>query len=126
MRPDSHDHLSEEQLADLARLADGTLPAERHAEVEADVASSPELSQAFATQAVALDALQNANRDTGAPAQLRAQLERRQTRGARPSSRARTWRGALAAGVAAAVALAVALPGFLSSSLSVTQAAAFA
>jgi anti-sigma factor RsiW len=125
MAYDPYNDLSDEQLADLARLADGTLPPERRAEVEASVAASPELSRAFQTQAVALDGLQQANRDTGAPARLRAQLERKQNRRRwRPLTG--TWRGALAAGTAAVLALALVLPGILSESLSVAEASAFA
>src|SRR3954452_21005885 len=48
---------TDEQLADLARLADGTLPAERRAEVEAQVAGSPELARMLANQTVARDAV---------------------------------------------------------------------
>src|SRR6476620_6948307 len=103
MASDPHNELTDEQLADLARLADGTLPPERRAEVEARVASSPELARALQTQAVALDALRQANRELGAPARLRARVERRTRRSSRP---ARTWRGALATGMAAVLALA--------------------
>src|SRR4051812_31022462 len=107
MASDPHDNLSDEELADLARLADGTLPADRRAEVEARAAASRELARARATRAVALDALQRATRDPGARARLRAQLERGQNRRGRRSPRARTWRGALAAGAAAVLALAL-------------------
>jgi hypothetical protein len=123
---DPYNDLSEEQLADLARLADGTLPPERRAEVEARIAASPELARAFETQAVALDALQQVNRDTGAPARLRAQLERGQSRRRRRSPSARSWRGIAAAGMAAVLALALVLPGILSQSLSVAEASTFA
>jgi anti-sigma factor RsiW len=126
MASDPHNELSDEQLADLARLADGTLPPERRAEVEARVAATPELSRAFQTQAVALDALQGANRDIGAPARLRAQLDRGRNRRRRRRPLARTWRGALAAGMAAVLALALVLPAILSESLSVAEASAFA
>ena len=44
MEPDPTNGLSDDQLADLARLADGTLPADRRAEVESSVAASPQLS----------------------------------------------------------------------------------
>src|SRR4051794_4566051 len=107
MASDPHNDLSDEELADLARLADGTLSAERRAEVEARAAASPELSRALETQAVAVDALQRANRDPGAPARLRAQLERGQSRRSRRRPDAWTWRGALAAGAAAVLALAL-------------------
>jgi hypothetical protein len=123
---DPHNHLSDEELADLARLADGTLAPERRAEVEARVAASPELARAMQTQAVALDALQRANRDTGAPARLRGELERGRSRRRLRAPRARVWRSALAAGMAAVLALGLVLPGILSESLSVAEASTFA
>jgi anti-sigma factor RsiW len=137
MASDPHNELSDEQLADLARLADGTLPPELRAEVEARVAASPELTRALQMQAVAIDALQQANRDTGAPARLRAQLERGQSgrkrtqpeggqSRRRSAPRRRTWRGAVAAAMAAVLALALVLPGILSQGLSVAEAATFA
>jgi hypothetical protein len=126
MTTDPHDHLSDDELADLARLADGTLPPERRAEVEARVAESPELSRALQTQAVAIDALQRVNRDTGAPAQLRGQLERAQNRRRRRARRPRAWRSAVAAGMAVVLALGIVLPGIVSESLSVAEASTFA
>ena len=42
--------LSEHELAELAALADGTLPADRRAEVEARVAASPELQELLERQ----------------------------------------------------------------------------
>jgi anti-sigma factor RsiW len=57
MEPELTDGLSDDELADLARLADGTLPADRRAEVEARVAASPQLSSIVERQAVALDAV---------------------------------------------------------------------
>jgi hypothetical protein len=42
---DTVSQLSERELAEFAALADGTLPAERRAEVEARVAASPELQE---------------------------------------------------------------------------------
>ena len=61
--------LSDEQLADLARLADGTLPADRRAEVEARVAASPQLASIVERQRAALEAL-HGTAETGAPARL--------------------------------------------------------
>src|SRR4051794_5155811 len=88
--------LSDADLADLARLADGTLPPDRRAEVEARVAAAPQLADVLARQGVVLDALR-ATHDTGAPVRLRAQVERR--RGARAAPRGRRLRlgGAIAA-----------------------------
>jgi anti-sigma factor RsiW len=133
--------LTDSQLADLARLADGTLPEERRAEVEAAVAGSPELTRAFESQARAIQALR-ATADVGAPARLRADVERRQaTRGGRrarpkeaPSgapARDSRWRpsprtGLIAAAVAATLAVVLLLPAALSGNLTVEDAAAFA
>jgi anti-sigma factor RsiW len=120
---------SDDQLADLARLADGTLPAERRAEVEAQVAASPELSRILRSQAVTLEALGRAAADTGAPARLRADIERRRAgrRKSRVGSRLVSARAAVvSAGAAVALALALVLPGALSGGLSVSDAAAFA
>jgi hypothetical protein len=61
-------------LTDLAALADGSLPAERRAEVERRVAASPELSASLARQRRALAAVHAAAGP--APAGLRARLER--------------------------------------------------
>jgi hypothetical protein len=125
MKPGPTEDMSDDQLADLARLADGTLPPERRAEVEARVASSPHLTDALRKQAVALEALRGTT-DTGAPARLRADIER--TRAKR--SRRRSWvtapRGALAGAVAAVIlALVLVLPA-LSGGLTVADAADFA
>jgi anti-sigma factor RsiW len=125
MAPEPTDSLSDEQLADLARLADGTLPADRRAEVEAQVAASPELARVLQSQAVTLEALRRTAAQTGAPARLRAEIERRRAPRARRRPVVRL-RGALAAGVAVVLALVLVLPGVLSGALTVTDAAAFA
>ena len=127
--------LTDAQLADLAQLADGTLPADRRADVEAAIAASPELARAFERQAVAIQALRG-TADVGAPARLRADVERRrQARGSRPgsarASAGRRWsispRAALVtSAVAATLAVVLVLPGALSGSLTVQDAAAFA
>src|SRR5262245_45466930 len=118
--------LSDDQLADLARLADGTLPAGRRAEVEARVSASPELSSIVERQGVALDALR-ATTDTGAPARLRARVERRGGAGRRVSRGRRgiVMGGALATAAAVLLAL-ILLPGALSGGPSVADAAALA
>src|SRR4051812_5970275 len=122
MEPEPTEGLSEEELADLARLADGTLPAERRAEVEARVAASPRLSGIVERQTAVLDAL-IATRDTGAPARLRARVERRPA-----PSRPRGWRrgGAIGAGAVVVLALVFPLPAALSGAPSVADAAALA
>jgi anti-sigma factor RsiW len=118
--------LTDAQLADLAQLADGTLPADRRADVEAAVAASPELTRAFEAQAVAIRAV-HATTDIGAPARLRANVERRHDAPA-PRRRWSISPRALVVGsaVAATLAVVLVLPGALSGSLSVQDAAAFA
>ena len=76
MEPELTHGLSDDELADLARLADGALPADRRAEVEARVAASPRLSSIVARQGIALEALRG-TAEIGAPARLRADVERR-------------------------------------------------
>ena len=124
MAPEPISEPTDEQLADLARLADGTLSEPRRAELEAQVAESPELARILASQAVTLDALGRAAAQNGAPARLRAEVERRR----RPRAKRRLGpvRAVIAAGAAAAVALALVLPGALSGGLTVADAAAFA
>jgi hypothetical protein len=125
--PELTDGLSDDELADLARLADGTLPADRRAEVEARVAASPQLSRMVERQAAALEALRRTT-DTGAPARLRAEIDRRHGAGraAGGGRRKVAIRGAIAATAAAALALALVLPGALQGGPSVPDAAALA
>ena len=127
MEPDPTNGLSDDQLADLARLADGTLPADRRAEVEARVAASPQLSHIVERQGIALDALR-ATADTGAPARLRAQVDRRRGAGRTAGGRRRrvVLGGALAAAASVALALILVLPGAFSGDPSVADAAALA
>jgi anti-sigma factor RsiW len=125
--PELSDGLSDDELGDLARLADGTLPADRRAEVEAWVAASPQLARMVERQAAALEALRR-TADTGAPARLRAEIDRRHGKGraARGGRRRVAIRGAIAATAAAALALGLMLPGALQGSPSVADAAALA
>lgn len=122
--------LTDTQLADLARLADGTLSAERRAEVEAAVAASPELARAFEAQARAMQALR-ATADVGAPARLRANVERLRTAGRTRRGASARWSPSpralvITSAVAATLAVVLVLPGALSGTLSVQDAAAFA
>src|SRR3954451_7641655 len=129
MEPDREitDGVSDDELADLARLADGTLPPERRAEVEARVAASPELTQILGRQAAALDALRG-TAEVGAPARLRGDIERR--RGTRRAARRRPFgvvgRGPLVAAAAVLLALALVLPAAFTGGPSVADAAALA
>jgi anti-sigma factor RsiW len=102
--------LSDEELADLAGLADGTLPAERRSEVEARVAASPQLASIVENQRATLDALR-ATEGTGAPARLRAEVKRRRGGGrASDRGRRRVVLGGVLAAAAAVVALVLILP----------------
>jgi anti-sigma factor RsiW len=92
--------VGERELADLAALADGTLPAGRRAAVEARVAASPELQALLERQRRALAATSGLT-DEPVPAHVEAAV-----RGARPARR--TWRPAWI-GAAAAVAATVAV-----------------
>ena len=127
MDPEPTHGLSEDQLADLARLADGTLPADRRAEVEARVAASPQLSSIVERQGVALDALRGAA-NTGAPARLRAQVDRRRGAGraAQGGRRRVVVGGAIAVAASVVLALILVLPGAFSGDPTVDDAAALA
>jgi anti-sigma factor RsiW len=109
MRPE----LSTEEMAELSALADGTLPAERRAAVEARVAASPQLQELLERQRRAVAATR-VLADDPMPNSLRAGLDGR--RGARSTRSRGGWRLApgLAAGAAVAaiaVALVLALSG---------------
>ena len=81
--------LSEREVAELVALADGTLPADRRAEVEARVASSPELQELLERQRQALAAVQVISTDE-VPASLCAAVEaQRRSRGSRYGA---SWR----------------------------------
>lgn len=67
--------LSAQEMAELAALADGTLPAERRAPLEARVAQSPELSELLQRQRRAVAATRVAATEP-APASLRTRVER--------------------------------------------------
>jgi anti-sigma factor RsiW len=120
-------HPGDDAFGDLARLVDGTLPAEHRAEVDARVAASPQLARMVELQAAAVDALQG-TADTGAPARLRATVDRRRGAGRAAVRRPIGSRllGAMAAAAAAAIVLATVLPAALSGGLSVSEAAALA
>src|SRR5215217_4398967 len=127
MEPDLTDGLSDAELADLVRLVDGTLPPGRRTEVEARVATSARLRRIVERQGIALDALRR-TAETGAPARLRAQVERRRTTGRQRAARRRRaiLAPALAVAAAAAVALVVVLPGSTPPVPSVADAAVLA
>jgi hypothetical protein len=96
--------------SELAALADGTLDSERRAEVEAALATSPDLAALLEEQKRALALVRNAGGAVDAPAALRARIasERRPARA--PRRRLQLGVG-LATAAAAALALFLALPG---------------
>ena len=91
----------EDETAELAALADGSLAPERRAAVEAHVAASPELAERLAEQERAVAYARQAAADVDAPAGLRRRVE---AQGRVP----RTWApGRVALAGAAAVAVVV-------------------
>src|SRR5215468_5436635 len=64
------------EIPELAALADGSLEPERRAALEARVAASPELADRLAEQQRAVALARSAIEAVGAPASLRAQIER--------------------------------------------------
>lgn len=110
--------------SDLARLADGTLGAERARELEAQVAESPELAAQLAEQRRVLNAVRAL--DDGAPMALREQVQRMHERAAPKRRRARRY-GVAGAFTTAAACVAVALAVIVGSGASgptLSQAAA--
>jgi len=99
--------LTEREIAELAALADGTLPAERRAEVEARVAASPELIALVQRQRQAVTATHSLSAEAP-PASLVESVE-----ALRPKRRApRSYfvpRLALAGGLAAVAAVVAAI-----------------
>jgi hypothetical protein len=111
---DTASQLSEPELAELCALADGTLPADRRAEVEARVSASPELQELLARQRQAVALARSLETDEpSASLQAAVEARGRELRQPRPRRRWLAPRLALAAGlaVAATVLLAIVLTG---------------
>lgn len=68
--------LTAEEMLELSALADGTLPPERRAELEARIAASPELQEALERQRVAVRAVRTLAEEP-VPASLQAEVEAR-------------------------------------------------
>jgi anti-sigma factor RsiW len=105
--------LSTEEMAELCALADGTLPADRRAEVEARVAASPELLELLVRQRRAVLATKSLAAE-GVPESLRAAVDaRRRGPGARRGRSRWVPRFAVVgvAAVAAAIVAAVVMSG---------------
>ncbi|HWF36424.1 MAG TPA: hypothetical protein VG295_13690 [Solirubrobacteraceae bacterium] len=114
-------------LADLAMLADGTLPASRRADVEARIAAFPGGPELLERERRALGALRRATQ-VHAPISLRERIEADRVRAGRAPHRRRVRLGSgLVAGLAVlALVLVLALPGGAPGSPSVSQAASVA
>jgi anti-sigma factor RsiW len=97
-----------EELAELAALADGSLPPERRAVLEARVAASSELTDRLAEQERAVMLTRTASSEVEAPAALRARVEAQRRARRMPVSRRLVAVGA-AAGVAAVVVIGLAV-----------------
>ena len=102
-------------MADLCALADGTLPSTRRAEVEARVASSPELQRALARQRLSLTATRtlagepvpdSLSAAVEAAAAARRPARRAEAEGRRTRAPSASRRGRLALGLSAAAAFA--------------------
>jgi len=112
LRRRPHDENGDQEVVELAALADGTLAPERRDALKAQVAQSPELADRLSEQERAVALAQSAAAEVGAPARLRARVEaQRQVRRA-PAPRRLVLAGTAAAAAAAvAVALSLALIG---------------
>ncbi len=119
--------ISQEQLAELSALADGSLDPARRPKVEGAIAASPELSALYERERRAVQTLHRAREEDRAPAALRARIEAQ-----RPAPRVRARRRAAYGGAFATVlagvviALALILPAGTPGAPSVSQAAALA
>jgi anti-sigma-K factor RskA len=111
MRRGGEKDAGEQELAELAALADGSLPADRRAALEARVESSPDLAGRLAEQERVVALIRSAAAEVEAPPALRARIEsqrpaRKPRRGGR---RLALIGGAAAVAAAAAVAIGVAV-----------------
>lgn len=114
LRRPTTDEAGDHETPELAALADGSLPPELRAPLEARVAASPELAERLAEQERAVALAHAAVQEVDAPASLRASIESRRARTARRPSRL-VLVGATAAAAVAAVAIGVVVLGSSSS-----------
>lgn len=103
------------EVAELAGLADGSLPPERRAALEARVAADSELADRLAEQERALSLVSSAAAQVEAPASLRERIEAPRRARPRPATRRLALIGAAATAVVVAVAVGVGLFGSSSS-----------
>ncbi len=101
------DEAGGQEIAELAALADGTLAPERRAEVEAQVAASPELAGRLAEQERAISLMRSAAAQVEAPEALRARIDAQRRPSRLPAPRRLALAGAVAAAAVAAIAVGV-------------------
>jgi hypothetical protein len=115
------------ELAELSALADGTLDPARHAEVQARIQASPELTALYERERLVVDALHQARATERAPARLRERVDASRPSRATVARRRFVFAGGVAAALAAVVlALVLALPSGTPGGPSVSDAAALA
>lgn len=114
-----------EQLAELSRLADGTLGPRRRPQAEALVSASPQLNALYERERGVVEILHRARAADRAPARLRARVNAQRPTKAAHAGRRAGYTAALA-GALAAAGLALVLPGGTPGSPSVSQAAELA
>ena len=109
MRRHRQEEDDDQEIVELAALADGSLASDRRAALEARVAESSELADRLAEQQRAVDLARSAAAEVQAPATLRARIEAPRRARRMPTPRRL---GLVAAGAAAVLAVAVGLSFF--------------
>jgi anti-sigma factor RsiW len=116
-----------DELADLSKLADGSLDPARRDEVRARIESSPELRARFERERRVVGLLHESRATERAPARLRARIEAQRPGTAVRARRRLGYASGLSAALAAIVlALVLVLPGGAPGAPSLSQAAALA
>jgi Anti-sigma-K factor rskA len=95
----------QDEIAELAALADGSLAPERRVTLEARVAGSPELAERLAEQERAVAFARSAAAEIEAPAALRARIEAQRSARHAPARRQSVLIGAAAAFAALAIGI---------------------
>ena len=105
LRRRGQEQARDHEIAELAALAEGSLPTQRRAALEARVAASPELAERLGEQQRAVAFARSAAAEVGAPASLRARVDAQRRAGRAP----RPGRLGLVVGAVTAAAAAVAI-----------------